>query len=749
MMFKSKKQWRLLHPKTATTMEELIDVLLYNRGIPLEQAETFFNGDGTLHSPFLFREMEKAVERIHRAVQRKEQVVIYGDYDVDGVTGTAILIKALRRLGLEPRYYIPHRFTEGYGPNREAFQHFIESGVDLIITVDNGITGVKEAKLLKDHGVDLIITDHHEPKDELPDAYAILHPRLSGETYPFSDLSGSGVSYKLACALLGEEDETLIDLACLGTYADIVSVLGENRTLLKRGIKRLMVTSHKGLLALRQVAKIDTINEFALGFIYGPRLNAPGRMDHAELAVELLITEDMEQAYDLAETIERLNQERKHLIDQTFNEACALVDTHYQEDPILVVHRPHWHEGILGIVASRLVDHYGKPSIVLTTTNQGYKGSARSIPNFSLVEHLEPLKNYFVHFGGHKMAAGLTVKPDALEDFRLAINRLAGTLRSEELRVECKLDVRLLNEAVVHLQERLRPFGPDNQRPRYLFEDAEVVEVRTVGADGQHLRLQVALSDQVFTCIGFGFGAIRHEITEGDRIDLVAELELNTYLDQTNVQLRLVDLRSDDIQLYDYRTKYFDPAIFEPLQFQPVYFKESFNYPQAVAFDQVTTFHPHVLLIDLPEREEDLRTITNQPHLSKLLVLFRNDEWLEELLLKRDHFVKCYATYRKLQRFFLHDPKLMYTFKQHGITKRMHELALQVFLELGFVIIRGDEVIVIENPDKRDLMESPTYQRIRQALRLKNFLTLSSTKELKTFLFPSHHDNNKTNVLEE
>lgn len=744
MMFKAKKRWRLLKNITISSIDELKSVLLENRGIDIDTAQSFLDGEGELHSPFLFRDMEKAVKRIKRAIDEQEHVVIYGDYDVDGVTATAILIKTFRKLGLEPNYYIPHRFTEGYGPNKEAFQHFIDSGVDLVITVDNGITGIEEAKLLKDHGVDLIITDHHEPMDELPDAFAIIHPSVPGETYPFKELSGSGVSFKLACALLDEEVSEFIDFACLGTYADIVSVLGENRTIIKRGINRLMFTSHPGLIALRQIAKVEAINEFALGFIYGPRLNAPGRMDHAELAVELLITKDIEEALFLAEEIEALNNERKALIESTCEEAKKIIEANrFDQDSILVVHHEEWHEGILGIVASRLVDQYGKPAIVLTTSQQGYKGSARTLPDFPLFTNLEKTKDFLVTFGGHKMAAGLTVKANALDHFRQAINSLAVETIPDELIVDCKIDGSIIREEAIKIQEQFRPYGPNNECPRYLLEDVEIVEVRTVGAGGKHLRLQVRIQDKVFTCFGFGFGESSMELTENDTVDLVVELQLNTYLNNTTVQLQLIDMRSTEVQLYDYRTRYFNPNDVESLGFQPIYFNNSFDYPNAVPVHEVNEFHKHILLVDLPEKEDDLRVITSIPYLSKLLVLFRTDDWFgEELLLKREHFVKSYAVYRQFKHFAYDDPRLIRTLKRYRITKNMHKLALQVFLELKFVIIKGKHVTVVDQPEKRDLSESSTFKKMQEQIRLKEKLTLSSTKELKQFLFHTEKDDN-------
>jgi single-stranded-DNA-specific exonuclease len=734
-MFKSKYKWNIINQDEWMVHSALIQILLNNRGITANETEVFLKGEEALHSPFRFNDMEKAVQRIQAAIDNEESIVIYGDYDVDGVTGTSILYLALEQLGALVEYYIPNRFSEGYGPNLEAFKSFAAHGIDLIITVDNGISGIDECDYLKDQNLDIIITDHHEPKDVIPCAHAIIHPKLENEAYPFKDLSGCGVAFKLAWALLGQCPTHLLDLAALGTLADVVSVRGENRSILKMGMKQLKQTKHLGLRMLSQIANITEVSEFSLGFMYGPRLNAPGRMVSAHDAVQLLISRDADEVVELAHTIEALNEERKAVIDRIMVEAHQLIkDENLDDYRVLVLAKEGWHEGVLGIVASRLVEHYRKPAIVLASCEDGFKGSARTLPGFHLFDSLNQLSHLLERFGGHEMAAGLTIKPENVLPLREGCHKLCQDNLQAVLQVDSLIKVNAITPKLIHELEQFRPFGPGNQQPLFLLKEVRVVELSQIGRGGKHLRLTIEQDDIKLGCIAFNLGYLVNEIALDDTIDLVGQLEFNTFNQKTTVQLQVKDIRCPQFQLFDYRNRYIHPKLLEELDIQLVYFNNPYQYENAVRFDEVIDFKEKVFLIDLPDDLEALQLLM-EVSISQLYVLFRSDDALSmEHLMTREKMGKIYAIYRAFKQFQIDDKRVLNELKRHGFDKNIHNLSIQVFFELNFVIIENNEVIIVPQPGKKDLQESPTYRHLLDTIKMKEILTFSITTELKQFL---------------
>ena len=423
-MLQSKTRWLLKKADETiinTLMNELnqpriVAALLVNRGIKtVDAARSFlYAEEQDFYDPFLLTGMEEAVKRIVKAVKNEEKITIYGDYDADGVSSTTVLKLALNQLGAEQvDWYIPNRFTEGYGPNKDAFRKIKEMGTSLLITVDCGISAIEEAQLAKELGMDYIITDHHEPGPILPEALAILHPKKPGETYPFSELAGAGVAMKLAHALLGELPDELIGIAAIGTIADLVPLHDENRLIALRGLRALKKTKRPGLLALYKKAGItmDSFNEDSIGFGIAPRINAVGRLEDADPAVELLLTNDREEAERIAEEIDFLNKERQSIVKEITNEAIAQVESCFppEDFPVLVIAKEGWNPGVVGIVASKLVEKYYRPTIILSIDREKgmAKGSARSIPGFDLFQNLSLNRELLPHFGGHPMAAGM------------------------------------------------------------------------------------------------------------------------------------------------------------------------------------------------------------------------------------------------------------------------------------------------------------------------------------------------------
>ncbi len=728
-MFKSRYKWQILNENEVSTEKELWDILYNNRNLTSAVEKSRYLSDELfLYDPYLFRDMKKAVSRIKTAVANKEKIMLYGDFDVDGVTGVAILYKALKKLAANVFYYIPSRFTEGYGPNEAAYDNFIKHDFTLIITVDNGITGINEAKLLKENNVDLIITDHHEPLSALPDAYAILHAKLDNETYPFKDLSGCGVTFKLAQGLLNEVPLDLIDLAGLGTVSDMVSLTSENRTIVKWGIKQLSNTTHLGLRLLLQGLNLKKLDESSLGFILAPRLNAPGRMDNGNVAVRLLVTEDYQEASDLVLDIESLNSDRKLQIDVIIEEAIEEISIRALDDyNVIVVERENWHEGVLGIVCNRLIDIYHKPVIVLTESNGVYKGSGRTLDDFSLHENLTKVKDILIKFGGHKMACGLSLDKANIPLLRERLHELALYEINNYLKIDSVLNENLINLPVVENLQKLRPFGQHNPNPLFLIRDCEVVTLNCVGNLNKHLKLVVKKNNLSFEAIAFNMGSLSDNINNHDLVDIVGNLDINEYNNQKSCQIRVEDISCRYKQIFDCRKQ----GLIKRCDYSYIYFNHNFNYQEGEVYTSNRALKKDVVLIDVPTRLTEFKEILNANWHNLYLLFKYNEIFTYEHLVTRDKLAKIYLVYKKIKRFKRNDVNVVNKLEKMGYNKDMQNLAIQVFFELDFAIIEGNEIIFVDKPDKRDLSESITYKQLKEEVHLKEQLLLSSQDELK------------------
>lgn len=519
--------------------------LLVMRGYDTaDKASSFLYGnDARFHDPYLLKDMEKAVRRIKQAISDQEKIMIYGDYDADGVTSTTVLLQMLKKCSAQADFYIPDRFKEGYGPNEAAFRGIKESGYSLIITVDTGIAGVHEAEVAKELGIDLIITDHHEPGPVLPDAYAIIHPKQPGCGYPFKELAGVGVAFKLAHALNGELPEDLLDLCAIGTIADLVPLHDENRQIAKRGMEQFRKTKRPGLKALAKIAgaEIHNADEETIGFQIAPRLNAVGRIEQADPAVYLLNTEDEREAEELAEDINALNKERQKIVNQMTEEAVQMIEEEGLDQPVIVVARPGWNPGVVGIVASKLVERFYRPAIVLGVDEEKgiAKGSARSIKGFDLFQNLSECRDILPHFGGHPMAAGMTLNLEDVSALRERINRQAEAVLTEadfipvqDVDLCCRLeDISVDSIAEMNL---LAPFGTGNPKPFVLVSDVKIDDAKKIGANKNHLKLVLADDGNKLDCIGFYKGDIEEGIVPGAKISIVGELSINEWNNRKN-----------------------------------------------------------------------------------------------------------------------------------------------------------------------------------------------------------------------
>ncbi|WP_052045082.1 single-stranded-DNA-specific exonuclease RecJ [Caloranaerobacter azorensis] len=532
--------------------------VLINRGIKtVEECKNFINVSlENLYNPFLLKDMDVAVERIINAIQKNEQIWIYGDYDVDGITSTTILKLYLQKIGCNVNYYIPDRMTEGYGVNKDAIDYIVNKGGQLIITVDCGITAIDEVKYCKEKGIEIIITDHHLCKEEIPNALAVINPNRKDSDYPFKKLAGVGVAFKLIQAISNKLNieipiREILPIVAIGTVADVVSLTGENRILVKEGLALINQTENVGVKALLEVTglKDKEITVGHVGFVIGPRINAAGRLGSAKTGVELLTSKSKEKALSLAVELDRINRERQEIEMQILKEAEEIIknDSRYEKEKVLVIAKENWHHGVIGIVASRICEKYFKPCILIAIEGNQGRGSARSIPTFDIYEGLSRVSEFFNKFGGHKQAAGLSINTEKIEDFRKGINEIAEELLMEEdmideIKVDDVLKIKDIDYKIIDELKLLKPYGIGNPSPLFISKDVKLINIKAVGSEGKHLKFSIEDEGNVVDCIGFNLGYKVQYIKEGDRVDIVFLPDVNIYMNETKIQLNIKDI---------------------------------------------------------------------------------------------------------------------------------------------------------------------------------------------------------------
>ena len=545
---------------TAMKCPPLIAELLYRKGLTsADKIEEFFQPEmAKLHDPFLFEGMEKAVLRIIAAINSGERITIYGDYDVDGTTSTALLYLGLKRVGANIDFYIPHRMIDGYGLSLNSLDHLKESGSSLIISVDCGVNALEEIEAINANGMEIIITDHHNPKEDLPPAYAIINPKLPGCNYPYPDLAGVGVAYKLLSAIyqklgIATDDNLMkyMDLVAVGTIADIVPLTGENRIFAYIGLRHLIDKRNLGLNALIQISGMNQKSLDATDIVFGiaPRINAAGRMGSAALAVELLISTEEEKSQELAEIIERQNSLRQQEDQKTFQEACEIIEKKYKnlaQTSCMIISSDNWHQGVIGIVASKLVEKYYRPVIMISFKDGFGSGSGRSVADFDLFEALKKLSPNLHSYGGHKYAVGLTIYQEYLDRFENEITRyVAENLRLEQIKpplvVDYEIELYNINDFLLNWMERFAPFGPDNNRPVFVTRNALVANYPyNVGRN--HLKIKVAKDGMHLDLIGYNLGDYLTLLRKNSVVDIAYTLEFNRFANKTTIQGKLRDI---------------------------------------------------------------------------------------------------------------------------------------------------------------------------------------------------------------
>ena len=702
--------------------------LLYSRGVKDQEALSRFLTPtlDDLHDPYLLHDMDKAVERIRRAIEDGEFILIYGDYDADGMTSASIVKESLEQLGAEVAVYLPNRFTDGYGPNASVYKYFIEQqGISLIVTVDNGVAGHEAIDLAQSMGVDVIVTDHHSMPEVLPDAYAIVHPEHPDADYPFKHLAGCGVAFKLACALLEEVQVELLDLVAIGTIADMVSLTDENRIMVQYGLEVLRNTQRMGLQEMFNIAGIarNDVTEETVGFQLAPRLNALGRLDDPNPAIDLLTGFDDEEAHDIALMIHEKNEERKEIVQAIYQEAKAMVDP---AKKVQILAKEGWNPGVLGIVAGRLLEELGQTVIVLNLEDGRAKGSARSIEALDIFEALDSHRNLFIAFGGHAGAAGMTLEADKLDALSevlesYVLDKGLDATTKNNLSLDEELDLEALTIDMVKNFERLAPFGMDNQKPVFYIRDFQIENARAMGASNAHLKLKIFRGTSNFEVVAFGKGSLAAEFSQAKGLELAVTLSVNQWNGQTTLQLMMVDARVDGVQLFNIRGK-------------------SVPLPEGIPVLDFTkdlpdlTTSPAVVVKNIPEDLNLLKQIIQEQDFSA--IYFKND-------IDKAYYLTGYGTREQFAKLY----KTIYQFPEFDIRYKLKDLSaylkieqillvkmIQIFEELGFVTIENGVMKVNKEAPKRDIAESHIYQQLKQTVKDQEMMALATVQEIYDFL---------------
>ncbi|MFC6322377.1 single-stranded-DNA-specific exonuclease RecJ [Companilactobacillus baiquanensis] len=711
--------------------DKILSELLLERDLTDKtELEDFLNADiSGLQDPFGLHDMDKALEIIDEAVETNSKIAIYGDYDADGVTSTSIMKLTLKKLGIDPIFYIPDRFKDGYGPNLDVYKFLAEQNIDLLITVDNGVSGKDEIKYLKDQGIKVIVTDHHDLPEELPDADAIVHPTIPGFEYVCPYLSGAGVAFKIADALLGDEALELIDLAAIGTVADSVPLLGENRVIVTEGLKRMSENNHVGLSELIKKCKlkINNMSEEDIGFKIAPRINALGRMANASSGVELLTTGDADFAKEIVDETEDINKKRQEIVSKVYEDTLVQVEEQ-KDNGVLVLSGKNWHQGILGIVASRVVEQTHKPTLVLQLDAESgiYKGSGRSPEGFNLFTALNNYRELFVAFGGHAQACGFSVDEDKLGELTEKIQSETSKQKfdvngSVNEKYDLDLNVSELSFDLIKTINNLAPFGMGNPKPVIKLKNADLSQIQSIGKDGTHLKAKVASDKYQVDAIGFGMYEKAKELTTSI-CDVYGELGVNEWAGRKNLQLMLDDFEvsaegkkmSQLKSIYlDYRNKRIAPSILDKFD-SIVFFNETYYEvvkrhdanAKLVMYDQ-SCDGENILIYDRPHDIELFKKFIKENKTLHTALYFHTDlnsRYLTPDMHKMKVLLKYLYTHQNIRET---DMQMVADYLK--IQKSDVDFYLKVFFELDFVKIVNGFVEKADASKQRELTESPTY----------------------------------------
>ncbi|MEY8442038.1 single-stranded-DNA-specific exonuclease RecJ [Lactobacillaceae bacterium 24-114] len=737
----------------------VISRLLIERGASnAQEVEKFLHPSLTdIKDPSLLHDMDKAVSRIEQAVENGEQITVYGDYDADGITSTSLMYEALITVGANVNYYVPNRFIDGYGPNAAAYQKIIDNGTTLIITVDNGVSGKKVIDPVVEQGIDVVITDHHELPEELPNAFAIVHPHYPGHSYDYADLSGVGVAFKVAWALLGEFPEDLLDLLAIGEIADVVGVTGENRPLISFGIQKLRQGLRPGLHELMKNAGINeqTLIDQDIGFGIAPRLNALGRIGDANQGVELLTTLDEETGAKLATVIEEANSKRQELVANIMNEVRVKAATsEIAAAPVNIILGHNWHQGVLGIVASRIMDETGKPTIIASVDDGSNvaKGSGRSIEQFNLFTALDKHRDLMTSFGGHPAACGLSFEVDQLKNLQEALTNEAqvqGYTEKEKqiLTIATKLKLSDINMDLYEQLMLLSPFGPGNVQPVFEVDPASITSVVTMGKDNSHLKFNLEGENQQITTIAFNKGKIAPYLANTDaNVKLAVKLGINEWRGKRSLQLLLEDLSLESPLIIDRRTNKLAPRLFNAEGYYLAYDEKlrenikghlpagmTLSPEEAVEMD---LSHVNLTIVDCPPSLDDLEKVFannhDKPQSIRLLLFQPHSAYLTGMP-NREEFAKLYRSLAAYKQINLNQ-RLKDLSQELRLNSEQLIFMLRVFSAAGFVTIKNGVLKLISNAKKTDLQQTAPYQQRLAQYRAEQTLLFSDRSSLSEWI---------------
>ena len=696
------------------------------------------------YDPFLMHDMQKAVDRINEAIENEEKILVYGDYDADGITSTVLLVETLISMGANVSSYIPNRFEEGYGPNKEAFTKIIDSGITLIITVDNGIAGVEEVDLANELGCDVIVTDHHKIQDTIPNAYAIIHPEHPEGNYPFKKLAGVGVAFKLAHALLEIFPDFLLDLVAIGTIADMVSITDENRIFVKQGLELINEDPRIGLKMLLELSGIDTkIDEQTVGFYIAPKLNSIGRMDSAKLGLTFLMAEEPVTARALAEQIEQYNIQRKQVTEDIVKDVISKIENSEKKQKNVIMVSGEYHEGVLGIVASNIVEKYQKPVFIMNEKEGVLKGSARSIFYFNIYVAMNKISDLFLAFGGHTLAAGFSFEKSNFEKIEEFLdNEFEEFKQNNDLKANKNIDIVTSLEDIsyqfLNSLDALKPYGMDFEKPTVLIENAMVLNKAYFGSEKQYLRLTIADEVGNLDCITFKDSVTFDKVEKNDIIDLVCNIDKNNFNGHTKLQAHIIDIHIKEFLFEDLRFINYDIANIDINCLKLSKYKDDKdnNFYQYKDLDSlIDEKFEYIYLLDIPTSKEYLYKIINLKPKKVFLICEEKQVLSDVYLIDKNRLIKLFnliiSTNNKQINVAQQLDKLLAVLKTNVDSLK---IMIQIFKELELINFVNNTIIL--NPDYKtvDLKKSSSFIRMENIFEVEKLLLKESITNINKIL---------------
>ena len=696
------------------------------------------------YDPFLMHDMQKAVDRINEAIENEEKILVYGDYDADGITSTVLLVETLISMGANVSSYIPNRFEEGYGPNKEAFTKIIDSGITLIITVDNGIAGVEEVDLANELGCDVIVTDHHKIQDTIPNAYAIIHPEHPEGNYPFKKLAGVGVAFKLAHALLEIFPDFLLDLVAIGTIADMVSITDENRIFVKQGLELINEDPRIGLKMLLELSGIDTkIDEQTVGFYIAPKLNSIGRMDSAKLGLTFLMAEEPVTARALAEQIEQYNIQRKQVTEDIVKDVISKIENSEKKQKNVIMVSGEYHEGVLGIVASNIVEKYQKPVFIMNEKEGVLKGSARSIFDFNIYVAMNKISDLFLAFGGHTLAAGFSFEKSNFEKIEEFLDKEFEEFKqNNDLKANKNIDIVTSLEDIsyqfLNSLDALKPYGMDFEKPTVLIENAMVLNKAYFGSEKQYLRLTIADEVGNLDCITFKDSVTFDKVEKNDIIDLLCNIDKNNFNGRTKLQAHIIDIHIKEFLFEDLRFINYDIANIDIncLKLSKHRDDKDNNFYQYKDLDSlIDKEFEYIYLLDIPTSKEYLYKIINLKPKKVFLICEEKQVLSDVYLIDKNRLIKLFnlilSTNNKQINVAQQLDKLLAVLKTNVDSLK---IMIQIFKELELINFVNNTIIL--NPDYKtvDLKKSSSFIRMENIFEVENLLLKESITNINKIL---------------